>query len=174
MRWQALAAPGHDPHALMLYNADERILISGDALWRDGFGVIFPELEGESGFDEVRATLDLIAGLPVRLVIPSHGSPFVEVEDALEPAYARHAYLAGDPLSNAWHALKVLVKFRLLDRREMSWTELESWAGGAQLLGTMRRRYFKEPLPLLLERVVQGLEKAGAARCREGMLMDAG
>jgi glyoxylase-like metal-dependent hydrolase (beta-lactamase superfamily II) len=40
--WQALAAPGHDPHALLLWCAEEGILISGDALWQNGFGVIFP------------------------------------------------------------------------------------------------------------------------------------
>ena len=59
--WQALAAPGHDPHALLLWCEEEGILISGDALWQNGFGVVFPELAGEPGFHDVRATLDLIA-----------------------------------------------------------------------------------------------------------------
>ncbi|MGZ3255033.1 MAG: MBL fold metallo-hydrolase, partial [Burkholderiaceae bacterium] len=70
LSWQALGAPGHDPHSLILYSADDRILISADALWENGFGVIFPELDGGSGFTETRATLELIAGLDVRLVIP--------------------------------------------------------------------------------------------------------
>ena len=47
--WKILAAPGHDAHSVILYQADHRILISADALWEDGFGVIFPELWGESG-----------------------------------------------------------------------------------------------------------------------------
>ena len=55
MSWQALGAPGHDPHSLIFYCAEERILISADALWENGFGVIFPELDGESGFLEQRA-----------------------------------------------------------------------------------------------------------------------
>ncbi|MEO8407610.1 MAG: MBL fold metallo-hydrolase, partial [Oxalobacteraceae bacterium] len=63
MEWQVLGAPGHDPHALILFCPDERILISADALWQNGFGVVFPELDGESGFAEVRATLELIAAL---------------------------------------------------------------------------------------------------------------
>jgi hypothetical protein len=28
------------------------LLLSADALWENGFGVIFPELDGESGFAE--------------------------------------------------------------------------------------------------------------------------
>ena len=42
----------------MLYCAEERVLISADALWENGFGVIFPELEGESGFAEEQAVLE--------------------------------------------------------------------------------------------------------------------
>jgi len=31
--WRVLAAPGHDPHSVVLYCEQERILISADALW---------------------------------------------------------------------------------------------------------------------------------------------
>jgi len=31
----------------MLFEPDRRILISADALWQNGFGAIFPEIEGE-------------------------------------------------------------------------------------------------------------------------------
>ncbi len=42
LEWQALAAPGHDMGALVFYNAEHRILISGDALWEHGFGFVMP------------------------------------------------------------------------------------------------------------------------------------
>jgi glyoxylase-like metal-dependent hydrolase (beta-lactamase superfamily II) len=122
--WQVLGAPGHDPHSLMLYCAHERILISADALWENGFGVIFPELEGESGFAEQQAVLDTIAKLDVRVVIPGHGAPFTQVEQALERAFSRIAWLRADPARNAKNALKVLIVFRLLAVRAMSFDEL--------------------------------------------------
>jgi glyoxylase-like metal-dependent hydrolase (beta-lactamase superfamily II) len=122
--WQVLGAPGHDPHSLMLYCAHERILISADALWENGFGVIFPELEGESGFAEQQAVLDTIAKLDVRVVIPGHGAPFTQVEQALERAFSRIAWLRADPARNAKNALKVLLVFRLLAVRAMSFDEL--------------------------------------------------
>ncbi|NKJ50768.1 MBL fold metallo-hydrolase [Burkholderia sp. SG-MS1] len=122
--WQVLGAPGHDPHSLMLYCAHERILISADALWENGFGVIFPELEGESGFAEEQAVLDAIARLDVRVVIPGHGAPFTNVEQALERAFSRVAWLRADPERNARNALKVLIVFKLLDVRTMSFDTL--------------------------------------------------
>ncbi|KAE8760789.1 MBL fold metallo-hydrolase [Paraburkholderia madseniana] len=122
--WQVLGAPGHDPHSLMLYCPDERILISADALWENGFGVIFPELEGESGFAEEQAVLEAVAKLDVRLVIPGHGSPFTNVEQALERAFSRVAWLRADPARNAKNALKVLIVFKLLEVRTMSFDTL--------------------------------------------------
>ena len=62
--WTPLAAPGHDPHALMLWRDDVGVLVAGDALWENGFGVVFPELEGVDAFNEVAEVLDLIETLP--------------------------------------------------------------------------------------------------------------
>ncbi len=92
--WQVVAAPGHDPHAVMLFAPAERILISGDVLWENGFGVIFPELEGESGFAEQAAVLERIAQLDARQVIPGHGRRFTDVAAAVERAQGRLTYLS--------------------------------------------------------------------------------
>ena len=122
--WSVLGAPGHDPHSLMLYCAEERLLISADALWENGFGVIFPELEGESGFAEQRAVLELIATLDVRAVIPGHGAPFTDVSKALDIAFSRIDYLRADPVRNAKNALKVLIVFKLMELRSMPLSDL--------------------------------------------------
>ena len=55
LAWQALAVPGHDMDALALYNPEQRLLISGDALWQDGFGVVFAELLGNPDGQASRA-----------------------------------------------------------------------------------------------------------------------
>ena len=163
MAWQALAAPGHDPHSLILYCADERILISADALWENGFGVVFPELEGESGFAEARATLELIASLDVRLVIPGHGAPFTDVGKALATAFSRIDYFIADPARNAQNAIKVLLKFLLLDRQQIPLAEVPQLLGGMRLFGEANRRYLNMPEPELVEWAVAQLVRAGAA-----------
>ena len=112
--WQVHAAPGHDPHAVLLFEPQDALLISGDALWENGFGVVFPELEGEDAFAAVGATLDLIAQLAPRLVLPGHGSLFGDVPRALATARKRLAGFQSDPHKHALYAAKVLLKYKLL------------------------------------------------------------
>ena len=133
-RWQALAAPGHDPHSLVLFDAEAGLLLSADALWANGFGIVFPELVGESGFDDVEATLDLIAGLPVRLVVPGHGAPFADVGAALARARSRLAAFRADPPRHARHGAKVMLKYHAMELRRLPSAELLGWAAAAPLL----------------------------------------
>jgi glyoxylase-like metal-dependent hydrolase (beta-lactamase superfamily II) len=170
--WQALGAPGHDPHSLILYCPEECILISADALWENGFGVIFPELDGESGFAETRATLELIASLDVRLVIPGHGAPFTDVAPALQRAFSRLDYFVADPVRNAQHALKVLVKFLLLEKQKMALTELPKLLSRMRLFGEMNRRYLHQEEAELIRCVVTQLQRIGAADVADGMLLN--
>jgi glyoxylase-like metal-dependent hydrolase (beta-lactamase superfamily II) len=174
LEWQALAAPGHDPHALLFWCADEGILVSGDALWQNGFGVIFPELAGEPGFGEVGATLELIATLQPRLVIPGHGAPFSDVGAALQRACSRLDYLSADPVRNAENGVKVLLKFLLLERRTMTLGEVENLFATVPLLVLARARFLPRPPAELAQWAVKALEKAGAARVREGLVENAG
>jgi glyoxylase-like metal-dependent hydrolase (beta-lactamase superfamily II) len=173
LQWQAMAAPGHDPHALLFWCEAEGILLSGDALWQNGFGVIFPELAGEPGFGDVRATLDLIAQLAPRLVIPGHGAPFDDVDAALQRAYGRLDYLAADPVRNAENGVKVLLKFLLLERRTIPLTEVQTLFETVPLLVLARERFLPRPPAELAQWAVRALEKAGAARLQGAMLIDA-
>lgn len=170
--WQALAAPGHDPHALLLWCEEEGILISGDALWQNGFGVVFPELAGEPGFEDVRATLDLIATLDARAVIPGHGAPFEDVSAALDRARSRLDYLAADPVRNAENAARVLLKFLLLERRAVPLPDVEALCASVPLLVLARERFLHGSAAGLAARLVGALVKAGAARVEGGTLVD--
>ena len=74
--WEIHAAGGHDPHAVVFFEPVSRVLTSADALWQNGFGVVFPELEGIDAFNEVAATLDLIECLNPDVVVSGHGAIF--------------------------------------------------------------------------------------------------
>jgi glyoxylase-like metal-dependent hydrolase (beta-lactamase superfamily II) len=170
LRWQALAAPGHDPHALLFFCAAESILLSGDALWENGFGVIFPELAGEPGFDEQRATLDLIASLDARLVIPGHGRPFTDAPRALAAARARLDWLSADPVRNAENAVKVMLKFLLLERRALPLAGVAALLASIPLVERVRVAYLDRSPDELAQWAVGALVRVGAAR-REGALL---
>jgi glyoxylase-like metal-dependent hydrolase (beta-lactamase superfamily II) len=115
MDWQAISAPGHDPKSLIYFSSHEGILISADALWGNGFGVLFPELNGESGVDEQAQVLTFIERLKPRLVIPGHGPMFTDVPEAIARARARLNAFGHDRAKHAKNGIKVLMKFLLLD-----------------------------------------------------------
>ncbi len=122
--WRAYATPGHDEHSLMFLGTTTRTLVSADALWEHGFGLTFAELRGEPGFDRQLAVFDLIESLDARIVIPGHGAPFVDVAGALARARTRLAAMRANPRRHAKHALKVLVKFLMLDVERIAFDDL--------------------------------------------------
>jgi glyoxylase-like metal-dependent hydrolase (beta-lactamase superfamily II) len=125
--WEVHGAKGHDPHAVVLFQPDHRVLLSADALWEHGFGVVFPELEGESAFDEVGETLDIIERLGPRVVVPGHGQVFTDVDQALSRARRRLEQFQKTPERHLRHALKVLLKFRLLAWQRVPLDTLVAW-----------------------------------------------
>ena len=164
--WQVHAAPGHDPHSIVLFEPETRVLISADALWENGFGVVFPELEGTAAFDEVADTLNLIEQLRPVWIIPGHGRVFGgegEVASALERARSRLDSFARDPAKHARHAAKVLLKFKLLELQQLPYAELEQWAFRTPYFDLVIARYFQASEPgVWLRSLVQELAGAGA------------
>ncbi len=161
--WDVLAAPGHDANSVMLYCAEARVLISADALWQNGFGVIFPELDGESGFAEQQGVLETIAGLDVEIVIPGHGAPFVGIDAALERAFARLAWLRAEPARNAKNALKVLIVFKLLEVRALSFSALVDLLDSASAMRAAAARLAPpHGFAALLRRLVEELAQGGS------------
>ncbi len=169
--WQIHAAPGHDPHAVLLFEPDARVLISGDALWENGFGVVFPELAGEGGFTEVADTLDVIEALAPLTVIPGHGSVFGDVPAALQRARRRLDGFTADPLKHVRYAAKVLLKYKLLEWQRIPEADALAWLRDTPYFGTLHRQHFAHhSLDGWAAALVQELVQAGAA-AREGPLL---
>jgi glyoxylase-like metal-dependent hydrolase (beta-lactamase superfamily II) len=176
--WQVHAAPGHDPHSVVLFEPELRVLLSADALWQNGFGVVFPELEGASAFDQVGATLDLVENLRPRWVVPGHGSVFGaddgEIAAALGRARARLEGFVREPARHARHAAKVLLKFKLLELQQVPWAELERWALQTPYFALMIARYSgNQGAGPWLESLAQDLVRAGAAKLLHGQILNA-
>jgi len=164
--WEVHCAPGHDPHSVILFEPASRTLISADALWQNGFGVVFPELEGERAFGEVAATLDLIERLAPRVVIPGHGAVFTDVTEALARARSRLAAYLQDPRRHAAHAAKVLLKFKLLEVQRVPLREFTAWAANTAYFRLVHERWFGErALQEWLFALLGELVEAGAANC---------
>jgi glyoxylase-like metal-dependent hydrolase (beta-lactamase superfamily II) len=172
--WEALAAPGHDMHALMFYARAERILISGDALWQNGFGLIFPELLGQSGgYAATRATLEAISRLDIATVIPGHGAPFGDAARALDTAFQRLDAYERDPAKLARHALKVMLSFSLMIQGRIALAELPQFLADRPIFDAVNRRFLRLPEAELRDYLVKDLERAGALTIEDGWLLSA-
>ena len=166
--WQVHAAPGHDPHAIILFEEESRTLISADALWENGFGIAFPELAGEPSFEDVGVTLDLIEELAPQRVIPGHGALFGDVAKALSVARRRLDGLRRDPVKHARHAIKVLMKFKLLEVQVISMEDWNAWLRSTPYLGVIRSRFFSDvELDRLTGDILAELVAAGAAEASQ-------
>lgn len=171
LEWQAIAAPGHDMDALAYYNPEQRILLSGDALWRDGFGILFADVLGtDDALEAARDTLEGLGRLAVDVVIPGHGAAFVEFDDALERGFARLDAFEADGARMARNAIRACVTFKLLEIRQLALDELPAYLQQTPLYRIANERFLGLAPDALANWLVGELERAGVAR-REGELL---
>jgi glyoxylase-like metal-dependent hydrolase (beta-lactamase superfamily II) len=141
-KWQIHSAPGHDNDEFIFFEPDSGILISADALWENGLGVIFPEFLGGIGFDNVAVTLDLIESLNPNLVLPGHGPIFANVPKALASARRKLDLFSSSPEVHAHYSAKVLLKFKLLEVHRISIQLFHDWCLHIEMLHLIHQRFF--------------------------------
>lgn len=171
IEWRALAAPGHAMGALVFFNDEHRILISGDALWQNGYGIVMPPELDPGALPATRATLEMIATLDARCVVPGHGEPFTDVDAALERAFARTTAFEVDPMRTVRHVLKALLVFSLLDRERMPLASLPLYVERVGVYREFNARFLRLDPATLAEKLVTELEVAGAVRRAGGWLL---
>jgi glyoxylase-like metal-dependent hydrolase (beta-lactamase superfamily II) len=104
--WRVLDTPGHATGGVALFRDRDGVLISGDALWERGFGMLNTWVDGPGVFERAAQALDAIEAAGPQLVIPGHGAPFTAVAAALTTARSRLAALQADPGRNLRQALR--------------------------------------------------------------------
>ena len=171
LEWQVLAAPGHAMRAVVFFNPEHRILISGDALWENGFGFVMPAVMDPDALPATRATLDMIAGLDVRTVIPGHGDVITAPGPALDRAFKRVAAFEADESRVARHALKALLTFNLLDRRSMPLAALPAFVDNIAFYREVNALCFGLSAQGLADLLVNELIKVGAVQLIDGTLV---
>jgi glyoxylase-like metal-dependent hydrolase (beta-lactamase superfamily II) len=148
--------------ALMFYCAAEGVLISGDALWENGFGIVMPDQPG--ALAATRGTLEQLAKLDVRIVIPGHGQPFSDFSAALERSFSRLRALEADPMRMARNVLKVMLTFSLLERGRLPLSTLAAYLDGIPIYREYNALYFGLSAQALADLLVQELTRAAAIR----------
>lgn len=174
MVWEVHAAPGHDPHSVVLFAPEHQILISADALWQNGFGVVFPELEGIDAFDEVAQTLDLIEQLNPSIVIPGHGAVFADLPAALSIARSKLQAFAASPMKHARYGAKVLLKFKMMELGQISQDAFSEWAQNVPYIQEIHERFGAGfNLPTWINMMLNELSRSGAVTLADKVIFDA-
>ena len=173
LNWEVHAAPGHDPHSVILFEPTHKILISADALWANGFGVVFPELEGVKAFHEVAQTLDLIESLKPLWVIPGHGAVFENIDAALEIARKKLDGFVQNPQKHARYGAKVLLKYKLLELTEVDQIAFTTWASAVPYLQILHQTQAPQmPIQEWLHDMLLDLERSKALAFQDNMVVN--
>ena len=168
LEWHAHAAPGHDMDALMFFEPTHRILISGDALWENGMGFVWPEEGANPCMDAALDTLSAIERLDPAIVIPGHGAPFTRVGESVASVRSRLHACARDPAKNARHMAKVMFVFALLDRGAMPVAEVGNYLERVPCYGLISQRFLGQAPREMVDWMLSDLERAGAVSLEGG------
>jgi glyoxylase-like metal-dependent hydrolase (beta-lactamase superfamily II) len=171
--WEVLAAPGHDPASVMLFDSTHGLLLSADALWENGFGVVFPQIEGRDAWDEVAAALDLVERLPVSAVVPGHGPAFTGVAEALARARRRLAVFRAEPVRHAHYAAKALLTYHVMEHGPQPLEALRRWVAETPLMELLRAGSGPgpaQPADEWTEALLLQLRDRGVLACDQGMV----
>ncbi len=171
LEWRVVAAPGHDMRAVVFYNPEHGILISGDALWQNGYGFVMPPAIDPAALAATRATLEALVKLDIRVVIPGHGDVFTDVEPAFARAFARTEAFEAVPERLARHALKVVLMFCLLHRERMLLSELPAYVSRIGVHRDINAACLQLTAVELAEMLVRELTRAGAVKQEDGWLL---
>lgn len=170
LEWQAHAAPGHDMEALIFFEPRHRILVSGDALWQNGMGIVWPEARAQPRIEASLETIARIEELDPALVIPGHGVPFEDTAGAIARVRSRLAAFAADPAKNARHVLKVLFAFALLDRESMPVAHVADYLARVPCYGELSGPFLGIEARALGDWLLAELRRAGAVRIEGGIV----
>lgn len=88
--WEVLWTPGHDPGHICLWRASDGVLLCGDLLLPGLTPNIQPAPGHTDTLQEFFDSLERVAALPVRLVLPAHGSPYEAARQRADELRAHH------------------------------------------------------------------------------------
>jgi phosphoribulokinase len=113
----------------------------------------------------------MLAKLPIDIVIPGHGSPFATVDLAFERAFRRLDMFTADIEKLAWHAIKVIVSFAMMEKRRLAQQDFAAFVLGLPFATDVNTRYLNLPNEQLLARIERELLLVNALRREDGWLL---
>ena len=168
--WRVIALPGHTAAQIGLFNEPEGILISSDALHATDIGWL--DLDADpAALEQTEATIDQIAALPIRLLLPGHGPAVTDVSLAIQNARRRLASWRAKPERIGWHACKRIFSHMLMLEGGLAMDQVAIRLTPLPWFQAHARRAFGVEPPAFVPMLVDEMLRSGAATLAAGSLI---
>lgn len=141
--FQVIYTPGHASDGIVLYNSQEKILLSSDTLWESDMAVMTLRVEGSAALFHMQQSLQKLETLDVKRVYPGHGKPFSDMKKAIAKSQERIEKFLQDRRKIGDDLMKKIIVYTLLMKRAVKEKTFFS-----HLMGT---HWFKETVDLYFE-----------------------
>jgi glyoxylase-like metal-dependent hydrolase (beta-lactamase superfamily II) len=167
--WEVVRTPGHTPGHLALWQPDKQLLVVGDALSDYDVGWVNLALDGPDAAATALASLQRIAALDPRVILPSHGPIPTDTRAAFAAALRRTQRLVDDPQGAVWYGARRIFAFALMIRDGIPADEIEAYLLKRSWLTDAARLLNLTP-QALTDDLVASMLGNGALVMREGRM----
>jgi glyoxylase-like metal-dependent hydrolase (beta-lactamase superfamily II) len=167
--WQVIRTPGHTPGHLSLWQPEERLLVVGDALSDYDVGWVNLALDGPEVAATALASLQRLADLAPRVLVPAHGPLPADPAAAFAAALGRAQRLVDDPAGAVWYGARRIFAFALMIRDGIPTDQIEPYLHARAWLTDAARLLNRTPEALAAE-LVDTMLRSGAIILRSGRL----
>ncbi|MEV7569511.1 MBL fold metallo-hydrolase [Streptomyces tanashiensis] len=167
--WEVVRTPGHTPGHLALWQPEERLLVVGDALSDYDVGWVNLALDGPRAARTALDSLQRMADLGARVILPSHGPVPADTGAAFAAALRRGRRLVDDPDGAVWYGIRRIFAFALMIRDGIPAEEVEPYLHARAWLTDAARLLRRAP-EALAEELVTSMLSGGGIVLRGGRL----
>lgn len=141
--FQVIYTPGHASDGIVLYDLENKILLSSDTLWERDMAAMVPRVEGSLATFNMKSSLQKLRSLDIDRVYPGHGAPFDDAGAAVSRSLAKIEKYMAHRKSIGEDLLKKIIVYTLLMKKGVPEKELFPY-----LMGTV---WYKETVDLYFE-----------------------
>jgi glyoxylase-like metal-dependent hydrolase (beta-lactamase superfamily II) len=167
--WQVVNTPGHTAGHLALWQPDERLLVVGDALSDYDVGWVNIALDGVQATIAAMDSLQRLADLRPRIVLPSHGPIPVHTDAAFANALRRAQRLVDDPHGAIWYGARRVFAYALMIRGGLPYDAVEPYLFTCPWVADAAR-FLGHKTPDFAAELVADMIRAGSIAERDGHL----
>lgn len=159
--WEVVRTPGHTPGHLALWQPDERLLAVGDALSDYDVGWVNLALDGPDATATALNSVQRLADLAPRVLLPAHGPIPADTDVALTNALRRTKRLVDDPDGAVWYGARRIFAYALMIRDGIAVDAVEPYLLARAWLNDAARLLRRSPEDLAAE-LIETMLRAGS------------